>query len=84
VFHPTIVQVQLDVDIVVEENEEFYIEILADIDKHHHEIPLMDILDRITTTKNVFFFYTLHFPILTDNTPGRNNLSHCNDRLLVI
>jgi len=45
---PTIVRVQLDVDIVEEENEEFYIEILEYVDKHHHVIPLMDILDRIT------------------------------------
>ena len=50
-FTPTIVQVQLDVDIVVEENEEIYIEILEYVDKHHHVIPLMDILDRITIKK---------------------------------
>jgi hypothetical protein len=36
------------VDIVEEENEEFYKEILVFVDKHHHVIPLMDILDRIT------------------------------------
>jgi hypothetical protein len=52
--NPTIVQVQLDVDIVEEEIVEFYIEILEYVDKHDHVIPLMDILDRITIRKDVF------------------------------
>jgi len=52
--NPTIVQVQLDVDIVEEEIVEFYIEILEYVDKHDHVIPLMDILDRITIRKYVF------------------------------
>jgi hypothetical protein len=54
---PTIVRVQLDVDIVEEENEEFYIEILEYVDKHHHVIPLMDILDRITIKMKIFVFF---------------------------
>jgi hypothetical protein len=37
------------VDIVEEEIEEFYKEILVYVDKHYPVIPLMDILDRITT-----------------------------------
>ncbi len=40
-------------DIVEEENEEFYIEILEYVDKHHHVIPIMDILDRTTIYKNL-------------------------------
>jgi hypothetical protein len=52
--NPTIVQVQLDVDIVEEEIVEFYIEILEYVDKHDHVIPIMDILDRITIRKDVF------------------------------
>ncbi len=52
--NPTIVQVQLDVDIVEEEIVEFYREILEYVDKHDHLIPLMDILDRITIRKYVF------------------------------
>lgn len=47
----TIVQVPLDVDIVEEEIEEFYREILEFVDKLDLVIPSMDILDRITRTK---------------------------------
>jgi hypothetical protein len=44
------------VDIVEEENEEFYKEILVSVDKHHHAIPIMDILDKITIKKTTFFY----------------------------
>lgn len=44
----TIVQVLLDVDIVEEEIEEFYREILEYVDKLDLVIPSMDILDRTT------------------------------------
>jgi hypothetical protein len=46
----------------------------------------MDILDRITIwkkDKNVYFYY-LNPWILTVDIPGRNNFSHCDDRLLFI
>jgi hypothetical protein len=73
------------VDIVEEENEEFYKEILVSVDKHHHVIPIMDILDRITIKKNNYScIYYLNPQILTVNIPGRNNFSHCIDRLLLI
>jgi len=67
IYYPTIVRVQLDVDIVEEENEEFYIEILEYVDKHHHVIPIMDILDRITIKRNKKkkrFFIILIFKFL--------------------
>jgi len=62
--NPTIVQVQLDVDIVEEEIVEFYIEILEYVDKHHHVIPIMDILDRITIKRKKRFFFGCIFIIL--------------------
>ena len=48
----TIVQVQLDVDIFEGEIEGFYREILESVDKLGLVIPSMDILDRITTSRN--------------------------------
>ncbi len=72
-------------DIVEEENEEFCTEILEYVDKHHHVILIMDILDKITTKiKGFSFIYYLNLRILTVNIPGRNNFSHCNDKLLFI
>lgn len=44
----TIVRVQLDVDIVEEENVRFCTKIVEYFDMHHHAIPSMDILDRIS------------------------------------
>lgn len=77
----TIVQVQLDVDIVEEEIEEFCREILEYVDKQDHVIPSMDILDRITRMKKI----SDRFDSIIDRTvkiPGRNNFSHANVRWL--
>ena len=83
-INPTIVRVQLDVDIVEGENKEFYREILEYVDKHHHVIPSMDILDRITIKFQIIsFIYYFTSMILTVNIPGRNNFSHNNTLLFI-